>query len=223
MFRKTLIILAVTFWGTHFVQSQNLEIGLQGGSSFMSSDISGDKFDFGVISPMAGIYLRQNYSAKFAYRYFLSASSYTQVDANKERNYKLESIVAELGFMAEWNFIGNPLSESSNYTNKFIPYLGVGVGVTGYDSNLFVGENSSDFHPQDALEETPDLSALVVGALGCRYDLGKLTIGLETAVKYHATDKIDGLIRSANEDTREYALSGSLHLSYQFGYYKAKK
>jgi hypothetical protein len=174
------IILFIIF--SQQVKSQHTDdIGIFLGGSFYMGDINPDKL-FYKPSPAYGIMYRFNYNPMISMSYELIQGRIQANDldfnSNLFQHYRGASFsnntITEVSSQLEYNLY--PVSGDKIKTNKFSPYIKVGVGIA-YDG---------------AMNHT--FQIVIPFALGLKYKITKkVEIGTEWSFRRTFTDKLDNL------------------------------
>jgi len=141
----SLILLLSGLWSS----AQSLELGLMGGVSLYSGDLSPQEFGlyFDQFNPAGGIFLRKNINRTFAARLGVSL---TKVDGSDEntgfeelRDLNFRSQILEIALTGEVNLfrLGSPKR------TQFAPYLFAGVGIYHFNPEARFEDNWIELQP----------------------------------------------------------------------------
>jgi len=139
-----LILLLGGLWST----AQPLELGLMGGASFYSGDLSPKEFGlyFNELNPAFGIFMRKNFNNTFSMRVGASLAKVEGDDTNigfENRGINFRTQIFEVALTGEVNLfrLGSPKG------TQVVPYLYAGVGIYHFNPETLFDDNWIELHP----------------------------------------------------------------------------
>lgn len=223
--------------GFHFSNAQINEIGVFLGGSNPIADVGSDVF-VRPNKPAYGILYKWNAHQKFSFRAqfgkvnLLGNDADSNVEAKKNRNFRFENDLLELGIGVEYHFIDFDMSKQFN--NPISPYIYTGV-VYFWQDDLFYdmrkGTENLTARPTKIRngETARDKSWAIPIGLGIKTKIStRFLIGLELVTRLTFTKNLDGSFpseekykayRFGNENSFDWYSTIGLTFTYTFGEY----
>jgi hypothetical protein len=152
-----ILILVLNIKNTN---AQFVEIGILGGASNYSGDLSNESVAFKETHLAAALFGRYNFSNKWAVKGFAGygkisgddknyaiAPSSSNPDGNFQywRNLNFNSHIFEFSVQAEYNLLPNDLN--SYNTRPFIPYIFAGIGIVNFNPKTTINGTEVELQP----------------------------------------------------------------------------
>lgn len=203
--------------------AQDREVGVFGGITTFSGDLTDGMVDFKSINIGYGAYYRFYTSPKFSFKAAIQGGTFTGDDANSSttrvnRGYSFKSSIYDASVTTEWNILGINISGSSavNQSN-FSPYLLFGIGAAFVDATPTANNADVPLSLYDSSQEYPRFTMVVPMGIGFKYTTEMLSIGIEGSIRAGLSDFLDGISRSADPlDNDWYGMYG-ITVGYRLG------
>ncbi len=183
-------------------QSQNLELGLWGGTTLYTGDLSPTEVGLypNELSPGGGIFLRLNPVRPISLRLGLNLGRVSARDGvsndRTDRNLNFRSNITELALTAEWNMfrLGDPSRM------QFVPYIFAGGALFRFNPEAEFDGNYIELQPLgtegqglDGYGEPYSLTQFSIpGGGGLKFIFKeRITIGVELGIRKTFTDYLD--------------------------------
>ena len=214
----TLLLLVLPFLNF----AQEYDAGVFAGVTAYQGDLSNSNLDFNEINLGYGAYYRYQFTNYFAFRgsFMMGKVSgndkYSSKELRRQRGYSFSSSVMDVSAVAELDVFGlNVAGPTSIIKRKFSPYLFIGIGGGMYTPKVKTTEKA--LHALDAKQGKSSYSLSIPMGVGFRYNLSKVTIGLEGSLRQALSDYVDGISFSGNPDFKDWYGYMGLTLGYRFG------
>jgi hypothetical protein len=152
----------------------------------------------------ANIFLKHNYNPYIAIKLngtyaVLNGSDHLSTNNfNKQRNLNFTSLIWELNFQTEFNFLNYTLGD---YDNRFSPYISLGIGAFNYNPYTFyngqkhylkpLGTEGQNFPNYSSRKYSGIAMSIPIG-FGVKYWVASgITAALEITNRFSTTDYID--------------------------------
>jgi len=203
--------------------AQDREVGVFGGVTTFSGDVTDGMVDFNSINIGYGVYYRFYLSPEFSFKAAIQGGTFTGDDANSStsranRGYSFKSSIYDASFIAEWNPLGiNIYGANAVNQSKFSPYLLFGIGAAFVDADPVANNADVPLSMYDVNQEYPRFTMVVPMGIGFKYTTEILSIGIEGSIRAGLSDFLDGISRSANPlDNDWYGMYG-VTVGYRLG------
>ena len=154
------ILILILVLNIKYTNAQFVEIGILGGASNYSGDLSNESVAFKETHLAAALFGRYNFTDKWAVKgfagygkisgddknYAISPSS-SNPDGNLQywRNLNFNSHIFEFSVQAEYNLLPNDLN--SYNTRPFIPYIFAGIGIVNFNPKTTINGTEVELQP----------------------------------------------------------------------------
>ncbi|MCX6186094.1 MAG: DUF6089 family protein [Bacteroidetes bacterium] len=209
------ILILLILLNTKPVKSQFVEIGIMGGASNYSGDLSNESIAFKETHIAVSMFGRYNFSNKWAVKGFAGygkisgddknyaeAPSLSNPDGNFQywRNLNFYSNIFEFSVQAEYNLLPNDLQ--SNSSRPFVPYIFAGIGIVNFNPKTTLNGTEQELQPLGTEGQGTtiynnlkkyDLTvySIPIGA-GFRQKIGEsFFLGIEAGVRFTGSNYID--------------------------------
>lgn len=207
-----ILVLVLTIKPT---KAQFVEIGIMGGASNYSGDLSDEGVAFKETHLSGALFGRYNFTNKWAVKGFAGYGKISGDDKNYAvaptaakpagnfqywRNLNFYSHIFEFSVQAEYNLLPNDLS--SYNSRPFIPYIFAGIGIVNFNPKTTLGGTELELQPLGTEGQGTtsynnlkkyDLTvySIPVG-IGFRQKIGEaFFLGLEAGVRFTGTNYLD--------------------------------
>ena len=209
------ILILILVLNIKYTNAQFVEIGILGGASNYSGDLSDEGVAFKETHLAAALFGRYNFTNKWAVKGFAGygkisgddknyavAPTASKTDGNFQylRNLNFYSNIFEFSVQAEYNLLPNDLS--SYNTRPFIPYIFAGIGIVNFNPKTTLNGTEVELQPlgtegqgtttNNSLKKY-DLTVYSVPiGVGFRQKIGEaFFLGLEAGVRFTGSNYLD--------------------------------
>ncbi len=211
------LLLLIFMAGALNAQGGEWEVGPFLGWAVYQGDMIAKTVDLKEANVAFGFTGRYRYYYTLNFRGSLLLGQLTGADANypdnyyrTKRNFKFETSIVEISFMAEYEPLGK-LRELKGGKSRLLvsPYLLGGLGFTFANPKPKFPAlgNPGSLTPvlQDVRAGYSNVHLAIPIGAGIRYDVNrKWMIGAEIAARYAFTDYLDGISKSGNPDANDW-------------------
>ena len=182
-----------------FVNAQNLDIGLNIGTSHYYGDVV-NEFTPSTLGSSFGLFARYRLSGYFTAKATLGVvningdDQYSSSSWQINRNWAFKTSIYEFLAQAEYNFIEDR-NRGRRFANPFIPYISAGIGYISFSPTAELTGTTYALAPPQLSGYAYSTSALVVPvALGARAYLSRsFQLGFELGFRYTTTSHLDDI------------------------------
>lgn len=215
--RKYIRIIVILFLvlSIKFSQAQFVEIGILGGASNYSGDLSNESVAFKETHLAGALFGRYNFNNKWAVKGFAGYGKISGDDKNYAvaptlskpegnfqywRNLNFYSHIFEFSVQAEYNLLPNDLNSYSS--RPFIPYIFAGIGIVNFNPKTTYNGTEVELQPLGTEGQGTtsynnlkkyDLTVYSVPVgIGFRQKIGEaFFLGLEAGVRFTGSNYLD--------------------------------
>ncbi|MEN0005930.1 MAG: DUF6089 family protein, partial [Bacteroidota bacterium] len=227
-----IIVLLLSFTPSLWTQSQRWELGLMGGGSFYSGDLTtGGLSLLDEFNPAAGLLIRYNAHPVLSARTTITFGRLSGNDLNASNNdfrmsraFEFNTQFQEYGLGLEWHILGK--KRKAKIASKGVslwPYVFAGGALYRYTpepnfSNTLLAEDIGKLIIDDLEQAKPNTSFTIPFGIGAQIDVNpQFHIGVELGIRPARTDYLDGISLTAEPDNDDWYSTLMVQFTYRFG------